>query len=162
MAGGVHHITWKGLHMRKATIAMAALITAALAVGLAVGAEAKTTTVHFKGTIIGAQVSSNENVYDLRGIGIRGASIQIFRANAKGTGGTDTTTGYYVNGTAVSADKYTNSLPNANGIMTIRGSGTFVRGTGLYSHVRGGYTFTGTLNTKNGRLKVTLKGTQSY
>lgn len=141
---------------------MTALMTAALALGLTAEAGAKTTTVHFKGTIIGAQVSSNENVYDLRGLGLRGAAIQVFKPNGKGTGGTDTTTGYYGNGTVVSTDKYTNSAPNANGIVTIRGNGTFVRGTGLYKRVRGSYTFTGTLNTKNGRLKVTLKGTETY
>jgi hypothetical protein len=71
-------------------------------------------------------------------------------------------TGFYGDGTIVSRDTFTNSLPHANGIITIRGSGHLVRGTGRYKDVRGTYTFSGTLNTKNGRLRVKLTGTESF
>jgi len=126
--------------------------------GASSSASAKPT--HFKSTLIGAQVSSTENVYDVRGP-VRGAAIQLVKENAAATGGTDTSTTYYGTGTVVTADTFTNTSPNANGIVTISGSGRFVRGTGIYKHGRGKYTFSGTLNTKNGQLKVLIVGTQS-
>lgn len=137
------------------------LVALALPLSVSAVAAAKTKTIHFKATLIGAQVSSTENVYDVRGP-VRGALIQLVKENSTGTGGTDRATAYYGIGTVVSADRFTNSLPNASGIATIKGSGRFVRGTGFYKHVGGKYTFSGTLNTKNGQLKVVVVGTQSY
>jgi hypothetical protein len=140
-----------------AFVAVASLAVPAIA-GASPSATAKTT--HFRSTLIGAQVSPTENVYDVRGP-VRGASIQLVKDDSAGTGGTDTATIYYGTGTVVTADKFSNSTPDASGIVTISGSGRFVRGTGLYKHVSGKYTFSGTLNTKNGRLKVLVVGTQT-
>ena len=112
-------------------------------------------------TFLGAPVSSNENVYDVRGAGFRGAAVQIVKANKAGTGGTDTLTIYSGHGTTVTADSFT-VTPGTNGVVNITGSGHFVRGTGKYAHVSGHYTFAGTENTKTLIIQVKATGTESY
>jgi hypothetical protein len=118
-------------------------------------------TVHVKVTLIGAQVGPNENVYDVRGP-VPGAAVQFVKENSAGTGGTYTGTTYNGLGTLVSAGTFTNSTPDSHGLITINGSGHWVRGTGAYKHVRGKFTVSGTLNTANGHLKVLLVGTETY
>ena len=118
-------------------------------------------TVHVKYTLIGAQVGSNENVYDVRGP-VHGAAIQFIKENSAGTGGTYTGTTYNGLGTLVSAGTFTNSPPDTHGIITINGGGHWVRGTGVYKHVRGKFTVSGTLNANNGHLKIVLVGTETY
>ena len=148
--------------MRKALIGAPALIAIALSLCFSAGAAAKAkTTVHIRTTLIGAQVSPGENVYDVQGRN-RGAAIQFPKANAAGTGGTYTSTAYFSGGTVVSVGRYTNTAPDANGIVTIHATGRWVRGTGLYKHISGKFTGSGTLNTKNGHLKIVLVGTQTY
>jgi hypothetical protein len=118
-------------------------------------------TVHVKVTLIGAQVGPNENAYDVRGP-VRGAAIQFIKENSAGTGGTFTGTTYNGLGTLVSAGAFTNSAPDAQGIVTIKGGGHWVRGTGVYKHLHGKFTVSGTLDAKNGHLKVVLVGTETY
>jgi hypothetical protein len=125
----------------------------------ATGHVAKTVRVKF--TLIGAQVGSNENVYEVRGP-VPGAAVQFVKENSAGTGGTYKGTSYNGLGTLVSAGAFTNSAPDSHGIVTISGSGHWVRGTGVYKHVRGKFTVSGTLNTANGHLKVVLVGTETY
>ena len=137
------------------------LVAVALSLFVPTVAAAKTKTIHVKSTLIGAQVSSNENVYDVRG-SVRGAAVQFIKENAAGTGGSYTGTAYFGIGTLVSAGTFTNSAPDSNGIVTINGSGRWVRGTGLYKHIRGKFTVSGTLNTKSGQLKIVLVGTETY
>ena len=109
--------------MRRILISAAVMICLSIAIGIqSAGAASK--PVHFTAHFLGAPVSNHENVYDVRG-NPRGAAIQIFTTNAKGTAGTDTTTGYYGTGTLVSKDAYTLSKPNAKGIVTINGTGHF-------------------------------------
>ena len=143
--------------MRRILISMAVITCLSIAVGIqSAGAVSK--PAHFTAHFLGAAVSNHENVYDVRG-NPRGAAVQIFKTNAKGTAGTDTTTGYYGTGTLVSKDAYTLSKPNAKGIVTIKGAGHFVSGTGIYKHVRGAYKFTGTSNIKTRVVRVTVTGT---
>ena len=114
----------------------------------------------FTTKLLGAQVSANENVYDVRG-NPPGAAVQVLKNNAKLTAGTDKVTGYYGTGTLVSKDAYTLSKPNVKGIVTIKGTGRFVSGTGVYKHVKGNYTFTGSENVKTRVITITLTGTIS-
>ena len=149
--------------MRRAISGATVAIALTLAVGFTSVASASTIkTRHVTFTFLGASVSSNENVYDVRGSGFRGAAIQIVKANKTGTAGTDTATVYDGHGTTVSADSFTLSAPDKNGVITITGSGHFVRGTGRYAHVSGHYTFAGTDNTKANLIKVTATGTETY
>jgi hypothetical protein len=135
----------------------------ALTVGLTTSAALASTTTarHVMFTFLGATVRPNENVYDVRGTGFRGAAVQVVKVNKAGTAGTDTATAYSRLGTTVSADSFTLSGPDKNGIISIKGSGHFVRGTGKYAHVSGHYTFAGTDNTKTNVIKVTATGTES-
>ena len=71
-------------------------------------------------------------------------------------------TSYTGTGNLVSAGAFTNSAPDSHAIITIKGSGHWVRGTGVYKHVSGKFTVSGTLDTTNGHLKVVLVGTQTY
>ena len=137
------------------------LVAVALSLFVPTVAAAKTKTIHVKSTLIGAQVSSNENVYRRARFGpwSRGS---VHQENAAGTGGSYTGTAYFGIGTLVSAGTFTNSAPDSNGIVTINGSGRWVRGTGLYKHIRGKFTVSGTLNTKSGQLKIVLVGTETY
>lgn len=144
--------------MRRILVSLLVVVGLALAIGLQ-GAGAAS-TVPFTTKLLGAQVSSNENVYDIRGTP-RGAGIQIFKNNAKLTKGTDTFTGYYGTGIVVGKDSYTLSKVSAKGIITIKGSGSFVRGTGSYKGVKGSYKYTGTENVKTRVIKITIKGTIS-
>jgi len=148
--------------MRRAIIGATAAATLALAAGFSSAALASTTNArHVTFTFLGASVSSNENVYDVRGAGFRGAAIQIVKVNKAGTAGTDTATTYSGQGTIVSADSFT-LTPGTNGVVNITGSGHFVRGTGKYAHVSGHYTFAGTDNTTTHVIQVKATGTESY
>jgi hypothetical protein len=148
--------------MRRAIIGATAAATLALAAGFSSAALASTTNArHVTFTFLGASVRSNENVYDVRGAGFRGAAIQIVKVNKAGTAGTDTATTYSGQGTIVSADSFT-LTPGTNGVVNITGSGHFVRGTGKYAHVSGHYTFAGTDNTTTHVIQVKATGTESY
>jgi hypothetical protein len=136
-----------------------AAVAGAFAVVFGGGAMAST-TVHVKSTLIGAAVSATENVYDVRGP-TRGAAIQFVKENKKATGGTFTGTSYFGNGTQASVGTYTNSLPNTKGIITLKATGRFVRGTGIYKNVRGRFTGLGTLNTKTNGIRIQIKGTET-
>lgn len=145
--------------MRRILISVAVITCLSIAIGIqSAGAASK--PVHFTSHLLGAPVSNHENVYDVRGNPL-GAAVQMFKTNAKGTAGTDTTTGYYGTGILVSKDAYTLSKPNAKGIVTIKGTGHFVRGTGIYKHVKGAYRLTGTSNIKTRVIRVTVTGTIS-
>ena len=148
--------------MPRRTLGALVALTLSLAVPAVAGARSSATakTRHFTATLIGAQISSTENVYDVRGPE-HGAGLQFVKANSAGTGGTFRGITYFGAGTVESVGTFTNSVPNADGIVTIKGSARYVRGTGFYKHVRGKYTASGTLNLKNGRLRVLIVATQS-
>jgi len=146
--------------MRKALMGAPALIAVALSLCLTAGAAAKT-TLHLRNTLIGAQAGGGEAVYEVRG-SVHGALVQFPKENTAGTGGSLTGTAYFGNGTVDTVGQYTNSAPDATGIVTIHSTGRYVRGTGIYKHVSGKFTATGTLNTKNGQLRVTVIGTETY
>ena len=145
--------------MRRFFIATATTLGVVAAVGLpAAGAAPK--GQHITRTLLGAAVSANENVYDVRGPGgYRGAAVQVAKLNSTGTAGTDRVTLFDGKGTIVSADKFTVSKPDANGIVTVKGTGRSLSGTGIYKHVKETYSFAGTINTKNGQYKFKLSGT---
>lgn len=147
--------------MRRIFIATAATLGVFAAVGLpTAGAAPK--GQHFMRTLLGAAVSANENVYDVRGPGgYSGAAVQLVKLNSTGAAGTDKVTVFDGKGTIVSADKFTVGKPDANGIVTVKGTGRSLSGTGIYRHVTETYSFTGTINTKNGQYKFKLSGTIS-
>jgi hypothetical protein len=159
--------------LHRSVIATATAVGLSTAVGLptaAAASKARPYTLSF----LGARVSATENVFDIRGPGrpgaqsmlyglpgYRGAAVEFTKANASGTGGTATGTHYDGTGTLVGNDTYTMSKPDKQGIVTIKGTGQFVSGTGIYKHVRGNYKFSGTENTKTGVLKGKETGTMT-
>lgn len=144
---------------RRSIAAVASVVACAALTGGATAAAAKT-TVHVRNTLIGAQVGGNENVYQVRGVR-PGAAVQFIKPNAAGNGGTYTNTSYFGVGTVVADGQYT-VTPGKNQLISIHSHGRFVRGTGLFKHVTGKFTASGTLDPKTGHLKVVLVGTQTY
>ena len=132
------------------------------AVAVPAGAASTTQLRSFKETVVGASVSSGEYVYDIHGTNGHGAGIQKLKVNSKGTAGTDTLVSYDGFGTIVSHDSFTLSAPNTAGIITVKGSGHFVSGTGRYAKVQGSYTIKGTLNTKTTVVKASITGKESF
>ena len=147
--------------MAKFKRAITLLAGIGVAIALADGATAAAkTTVHVHNTLIGAQVGAGETVYEIRG-SRRGAAVQFIKPNAAGTGGTYTNTSYFGVGTIVAVGQYTVG-PGTNGLISIHSHGRFVRGTGLFKHISGKFTASGTLDPKTGHLKVVIAGTQTY
>jgi hypothetical protein len=147
--------------MRRIFIATATALGVFAAVGLpTAGAAPKAKGQHITRTLLGGAVSANENVYDVRGPGgYSGAAVQFVKLNSTATAGTDRVTLFDGKGAILSTDKFTLGKPDANGIVTVTGTGHSVSGTGIYKHVKETYSFTGTVNTKNGQSKFTLSGT---
>jgi len=145
--------------MRRIFIATATTLGVFAAVGLST-AGAAPKGQHITRTLLGGAVSTNENVYDVRGPGgYSGAGVQFVKLNSTGTAGTDRVTLFDGKGTILSTDKFTVGKPDAHGIATVKGTGHSLSGTGIYQHVNETYSFTGTVNTKNGQSKFTLSGT---
>jgi hypothetical protein len=145
--------------MRRIIIAATTTLGLFAAVGLPT-AGAATKGQHITRTLLGAPVTSTENLYDVRGPGgYRGAAVQNVKVNSTGAAGTDTVTLFDGKGTILSADKFKVGKANANGIVPITGTGHALSGTGIYKHVKETYSFTGTYNTKIGQYKFTLSGT---
>ena len=141
-------------------IALCASVLGVCAV-LAGGATAAAkTTVHIRNTLTGAQIGAGETVYDVRG-SRQGAAVQFVKPNAAGNGGSYTSTSYFGVGTVVAVGQYTVS-PGKNGLVSIHSHGRFVRGPGLFKHVSGKFTASGSLDPKTGHLKVVIVGTQTY
>ena len=137
--------------MRSTRAGLAAGIAAACAVAIAIPAAAGTTpthrNVHFTDTVVGAAISPTEAVLKVHDSVVGdGAGVQRI-TGLTATGGTDVTTIYYRGATAVAHDTFKLSAPDANGIITVTGTGKDVSGTGKFRHLRSTYTFTGTFRT---------------
>jgi hypothetical protein len=146
--------------MRKLVIAVSAM--AGLAIPMVASAAAKK-HVHFTAKVVGAQISATQATYKIHdSLFGNGAGVQTVKLNATGTGGTDTETTYYGNATAKSRGTFTLGAPDANGILTVTGSGHDVSGTGRAKGLTSTYTYAGTINSKTLVLTVTLRGTYTY
>ena len=118
--------------------------------------------VHFTSTIDAATVG-NDTIYEVHNsVGPRvGAGIAKTTVTSPTTA-TDVATTYYGNGKAVAHDSYQLSAPDANGIITLTGTGRDVSGTGVWKYVKSRYTVKGTLDSKTGIAHVKLTGTITY
>ena len=144
--------------MRKALVAIIALA------GLSIPVVASATGKHhvrFTSKVIGAGISTNQAAYRIHDSHFgNGAGVQTVKVT--GTHGTDSEITYYGNATARTKGTFTLGTPDANGIAALSGSGHDTGGTGKAKGLRSTYTYTGTVNTKSGVFKVTLKGTYRY
>ena len=145
--------------MRRLTFVAALAALAVLAAGVSATTAAAKTRHRVALTLVGAQIGPTEFVYEVHGTS-RGALVQL--TNSTATGGTSTSTFYDGQGTVVSRDAYTLSPPDANGIVTITGSGRNVSGTGKYKGITGKYTITGTGNAQTTVTNVKVIGTETY
>jgi hypothetical protein len=138
-------------------------ILATFGLGVVVaGTAAAETTRHLNLTLTGAPINANENVYAVRGPGFRGALDQVVKMTW-GIVGTDTATTYDRFGSVTAVDKF--SLQPADTkltIISVKGSGHYVRGTGLYKHIRGHYMFSGTEDLRTHLIKIHLTGTEVF
>jgi hypothetical protein len=153
--------------MRSTRAGLAAAIAAACAVVVAIPATAARTTpahrnVHFTDIVDGAAISAKEAVLKVHdSVAGDGAGVQRITSLAA-TGGTDVTTIYYRGATAVAHDTFTLSAPDADGIVTVTGTGKDVSGTGRFRHIRSTYTFTGTFDSKTMISHTKVTGNESY
>jgi hypothetical protein len=146
--------------MRKFVIAVSAM--AGLIIPMVASAAAKK-HVHFTSHVVGASISATQATFKLHdSVFGNGAGVQTVKVNAAGTGGADTETTYYGNGTAKSKGTFKLGAPDANGILPVTGSGHDISGTGKAKGLRSSYTFTGTINSMTSVITVTLKGTYTY
>jgi hypothetical protein len=146
--------------MRKFVIAVSAM--AALTIPMVASATARR-HVHFTSKVVGAAISATQSTYKLHdSVFGNGAGVQTIKLNATATGGTDTETTYYGNASAKSKGTFKLGAPDANGILTVTGSGRDISGTGKAKGLRSTYTFSGTIDSKTSVIKVTLKGTYTY
>ena len=146
--------------MRKMVIAVSAM--AGLTIPMVASSAAKR-HVHFTSNVVGAQISATQSTYKIHdSVFGNGAGVQTIKLNASATGGTDTETTYYGNGSAKSKGTFKLGLPDANGILKVTGSGRDVSGTGVAKGLRSTYTYAGTINSKTLVIKVTLRGTYIY
>ena len=144
--------------MKKAFYRAAVLGALALAVAMPASAGAAAKQKHFTLMVIGAPVSSTENVYAVQDSRHgAGAAVQIVSIN--GTSGTDTITLYYKNGSVVGHNTFTIGAPDANGIIAITGHGTAAGKTGALKGAKWTYTFTGTLNSKTNVAQLSASAT---
>ncbi len=157
--------TTEGVDMpRRLAVAMVVL-----GIGAAIGLPASLAAGKrhaFTQTDLGAEIASNgnsfENAYQVKdSIYGTGASLQV--GQVSGTKfpitGSDRTKTYFPSGVLVTTDKFTLGTPNAAGTSAITGSGKCAGGTRVHRKEHCTYTFTGTLDTKNNRVKVSVKGT---
>ena len=117
--------------------------------------------IHFTDTIVGAGISANRSVFSIHD-SIHGNGAGTQTVTPSGSGGSDTEIIYYGNATASSRGTFTVGIPDANGIAPLSGSGHDVSGTGKLRHLSSSYTYTGTINTKTGVFRITLRGTESF
>jgi hypothetical protein len=142
--------------MRRIVVAPATDISLSTPAGRSTPTAA-TKPVPFATIFVGAAVGANAFVLDIRGSS-RGAGVQVVKQNQSLTAGMATTTGYYENGILVSEDTFTLSKPDAEGIITVRGTGKFVHGTGVYKSVEGSYNIVGTYDTNSRVSRGKLTG----
>lgn len=142
----------------KAFYRAAALAALALAVAIPASAGAAPKLKHFTLHLIGAPVSSTQNVYAVQDSRHGpGAAVQTITVN--GSSGTDTFAVYYKNGSVITHDTFTLGAPDANGIVSITGHGSSVGKSGALKGARATYTFTGTDNSKTNVIQVTANAT---
>jgi hypothetical protein len=146
--------------MRSPAFVAALAALAVLAAGASATTAAAKTRHRVALSLVGAQIGPTEFVYDVHGTS-RGALVQLINTSTA-TGGTSTATFYDGQGTTVSRGPYTLSAPDANGIVTITGTGRFVSGTGKYKGITGKFTVTGTGNTQTTVTNVKVVGTETY
>jgi hypothetical protein len=150
-----------------APTAVIGLVVAAAAVGSAVAA--KTRTIHFTETSLGAQILSrgsySESAFKITSsVDGNGAGVSVRRINGTAfpVRGSDTTTTYFANGVSTGKDTWTVGVPNAKGISVITGSGKCTGGTGYHKRVKCSYTLKGTYDTKTTITAVKLTGTKTF
>jgi hypothetical protein len=137
----------------------AAIVTAAgiAAVAVLPAGAAKTRTVHFTTSIVGAQISGNQAAYKAHDSYFgNGAGVQTI------SGTKDSEITYYGNASAKSHGTFKLTAPDGKGISKVTGSGVDTSGTGRAKGVTSKYTYSGTFNTKTLVFKVTLKGTYTF
>ena len=76
---------------------------------------------------------------------IDGDTAAVATITLNGTSGTDTSIEYDANGARKVKETFTGAV-DANGMITLTGSGTCTGGTGVHKHEKCSYTLTGTTN----------------
>ena len=117
--------------------------------------------IHFTDAIVGAGISADRSVFSIHD-SIHGNGAGTQTVTPSGSGGSDTEIIYYGDATASSRGTFAVGTPHANGIAPLSGSGHDVSGTGILRHLSSSYTYTGTINTKTGVFRITLRGTESF
>lgn len=147
--------------MRKflATVVGGVAVLGAVALPVASGAS-KSKTIHYTQKITGAEISGTQAVFKIRDSFVgNGAGVQNIKLNSSGTGGTSTTVAYYGDASGTAKGPFKLGTPNAQGVVTVTGSGTSTGGTGKLKGYKAKFTISGTFNTKTLVYQVTVHGT---
>lgn len=114
--------------------------------------------VHFTVTVVGAPISHKQAIYKLNNsVAGNGAAVET-QTGASAARGVE----YYVGGTVHYTDTSKLGKPNSAGVIPVTGIGHELSGTGIFKHIRGHFSLTGTVNTKTGIVKATIHGVESY
>jgi len=119
---------------------------------------------HLTGARISLHGAAFESVYKvLSPTSGTGAAIQdgTFTTTTFPLTGKDTFTNYFADGTLKTANTFTLSSPDANGIGNLTGNGKCTGGTGAHKHERCAYTFSGTYDYNTTLTKFTSTGTDT-
>jgi len=149
--------------MRKILVAVLAGVATLAVVALPVASGAsKSKTIHYTEKVTGAEISGTQAVFKIHDSVVGdGAGVQNVKLNSNGLSGTSTTVAYYGDASGKAKGPFKLGTPNAQGVVTVTGSGTGSGGTGKLKGYTAKFTLTGTFNTKTLVYQVTVHGTET-
>ena len=154
--------------MRRAVMVPLSSIGLAVALALPAGAGAAPTSKHFTEVESGARLSTHgnkyEDVYKVKsspdGLGtvIRDS---VLSGNTFPASGTDRAITDFADGRLQATESFTLGVPHVDGIGTITGTGTCIKGSLVHRLETCNYKFAGTYDLVTGFTQITLKGTET-
>jgi hypothetical protein len=154
--------------MRRAFVVSLSMVGSAVALALPAAASAAPTTKSFTQVEAGTRLSTNgnkyEDVYKVKsspdGLGtvIRDS---VLTGDTFPASGTDRAITDFADGRLQATESFTLGVPHVDGIGTISGTGTCVKGSLVHRLETCKYTFVGTYDLVTGFTQITLKGTET-
>jgi hypothetical protein len=154
--------------MRRAFVVSLSMVGSALALALPAAASAAPTTKSFTEIEAGTRLSTNgnkyEDVYKVKsspdGLGtvIRDS---VLTGDTFPASGTDRAITNFADGRLQATESFTLGVPHVDGIGTITGTGTCIKGSLVHRLETCNYKFAGTYDLVTGFTQITLKGTET-
>jgi hypothetical protein len=154
--------------MRRALVVSLSTVGSAVVLALPAAAAAAPTTKNFTEVEAGTRLSTNgnkyEDVYKVKrspdGLGtvIRDS---VLTGDTFPATGTDLAITDYADGRLQAKESFTLGVPHVDGVGTIAGTGTCIRGSLVHRLETCNYKFAGTYDLLTGLTQITLKGTET-